>query len=232
MEEKMHIFDEYFEGTGYVSPVFMIGYFAGLIKKYGEKNVIKSNKFKRWREAHITAFFLLGLSEITGTKYWLGNNQDESTPDTYGISLEAIEKGIKRNILNIEIFEWGEYSKGDLVEAIENKLKNKKYPEYYCLLCLINLETYKRIDLRNVYQRLKNKNIRISEIWLFSGIADSSNDAMIVRIYPDFIRKNFEIKNLIQKNKDQKPAMIKMLKRGTGKKFIPMGEAILPFRPY
>jgi hypothetical protein len=231
MEEKLHTFNEYFEGTGYIAPCFMFNFFANLIKEYGEDNVLKSNKFKRWREAHITATFLLGLSEITGIKYWLSNNPEQSTPDTFGIFLERIQKGIKRNILNIEIFEWEKHFNNDLVEAIKSKLKNKKYPEYYILLCLINREDHKRINLSEVHKKLKDEKIRVSEIWLLSSISDKNYDTMIAKIFPKLLIKNFKIEDLITKNGCQEP-MIKITGRGKGKNFVPLGKALLPLRPY
>lgn len=211
----------------YFSPSFAIKRFLGLREKYGDKAAVTKSEYKPEREAWITGVFLLGLSKIAKREFWLKINNDDTAPDTYTISFVETEKGVTAEIQCVEIFEYEKHSKTDLVRAISDKLNGKAYPDNYILLCYIHDRTGEIFNTREVFEKMKNFDTNIAEIWVLANILSPANsEHVIFQVFPkengckfDYVE---EYKQSIQKE------MINP-KRGMAKKieFTPMGKTIL-----
>src|SRR3989344_2506513 len=214
-----------------MSPFFAINRFRAGLQKYGEETVFRDSKFKKARELWISAAFLLGLSVVTKKSYWVMPEHKENTPDTYGISFDKSsrhEKGLVRNILNIEVCEWEEHAKLGLLDLIENKLGNKDYPEFYALLVYAK-KPGEIINLEEIHQDLKKSDVgqRAGEIFLLSSaLGNYGHDHLLAGLYPDALQLTFPLKELLKINEGQKD-MLKLF-RGIGDQFVVNPDYYIP----
>ena len=210
----------------YLSPYFISRRFEAIREKYGDKQALTLVKLKSEREIWITAAFTVGLSKLTGKIFWIGAYSEDSTPDTYAVTFRQRGKGQIKEITNIEVFEWEEHSKDSLLDAIRQKLKTKKYPEYFTLLCYAHGHDGKRADLEVIFQALKAEKLGIAEVWLLSSIEDPINDHTLVRLYPERARIDFVYEAEVKAKHDQ--AEIIQPSRGFGTEFVTMGKLRIP----
>lgn len=201
-----------------MSPKVAIISFLKMVKINGYDLVLKKSIFQKDRERYIAGIFLLGLSKLTGFKYWIRKDNDES-PDIRAVWHEKDEKGRKENILNLEIFEWEEHSKVDLLDLIESKLK-KKYPTYTILLGYIRGKEG-ILDLEKYFNKISKIKINIAEIFLLVPILNKKGDHGIFKLYPDRVQIEFFIKETFEKNLKQGDFLKTW--RGMGNKSVDLG---------
>lgn len=211
----------------YFSPPFAIKRFLGVREKHGDKAAVTKGEYKPEREAWITGVFLLGLSKLAKREFWLRINNDDTAPDTFTISFVETEKGVMAEIQYVEIFEYEKHSTTDLVGAITNKLKGKAYPDNYILLCYVHDRTGEIFNTKELYEKMKNFNTKIAEIWILANILSETNsEHVIFQVFPDENGCKFDY--IKEYKKSTQKEMINP-KRGSAKKveFTPMGKAIL-----
>lgn len=118
----------------FFSPTKVLERMFGLYERDGIEKGLRDDAFKPVRESWTAAVFLLGYSQITKNQYWLRENPDKNNaPDVFAISLRKPgpnEKGVCREVMEIEVCEYDEHVKMSLADHIKNKLKDK------ALLCL------------------------------------------------------------------------------------------------
>ena len=118
-----------------MSPQFAIQRVTDAASKYGQDLFQTDRRFKKAREIQATAAFLIGLSKITGKKYWVMPEHEAATPDTYGVSLAVHTKlnGYVRDLLSVEVTQYESHSDEGMVSFVKRKLSNKYLPEHYVL---------------------------------------------------------------------------------------------------
>jgi len=187
----------------------------------GEEIVMGSTRFQKEREAWITALFLTGVSKLNKKQYWVGVEETDNTPDTYGVTFRDIGKGNSLDRMNIEVCEWESHSRLGLAEHIKRKLKGKKYPNYFILLCYVHHRSGEKVDLESEYQEIIKKKFGLAEIFIISSQQKSKYDHLIARLYPNRTKIEFNKHEEMIKIKDQND--IRKTWRGTGKDPIPLG---------
>lgn len=213
--------DEFF------SPAFVIERFKRIVERHGLDKAIKDDRFKREREMWITAVFLLGLRNISPASYWVGPCLDKTTPDTYGVSFTDKEKGLNLNIQNIEVFEWESHGGESLIEAFASKLKGKHYPKYFTLLCYAHSRTG-QIEFEPVFQYFQKNIPGIGAVWFVSSVAGKEPGGhVLVQLFPERAELEFNYLSELKVVGDQLE-IIKVLGRGTDKKFSRLGTKFIP----
>lgn len=214
----------------YLSPRFAIKRFLGLRDKYGNSEAITNVEFKPERELWITGVFMLGIGQITGKEYWLRPNREDSAPDIYAISMEGSSSGVKAEIQNIEVFEYGPHSESGLVGAIRDKLKNKAYTDNYLLLCYVHDRVGEEFKTKDVFEAVKGINPKISQIWVLTNILNVINsEHAIVQVFPNYTARRYDYAELCRLNKqiDMIRARMDLTKKTTEVEFKPLGEYVL-----
>ncbi len=215
-----------FPQNHYFSPNFIFQRFQRILEKCGTENTLKNIQFQKEREAWITALYLMGLSKNTNKEYWIGIEEKENTPDTYGVSIRELNKGNSLDILNIEVCEWENHSKLSLSEHIKNKLKYKVYPKYFLLLCYVHHHTGEKIDLEAEFQKTIIDHYNIGEIQIIGSQLNSQYDHLIVQLYPH--RQKFEFNRQDEVNRLINQIDIIRTEKGIGKSFYPLGLKKIP----
>ncbi len=210
----------------YISPCFAIKRFVGLRQKYGNMAALTKSEFKPEREAWITGVFLLGLTKISGRKFWLRINNEDNSPDTVTMSPVERDKGVVAEMQNVEIFGYGPHSKDDLVAAIQRKLRLKAYSDNYILLCYVYGRTGEVFNTREIFTRVNSLNPRpkIAEIWVLANLSgNKSSEHVIFQVFP---RENGMTFDYLKMCRDCNQEEIINPSRGMAKKveFIPKGK--------
>lgn len=130
----------------FLSPRFAIHRLEGLVQKHGMKAVLTKSCFKAEREAWITGVFAFALGKMTKQQYWVGIVSEDTSPDTLLINFKETDGNTIKEVMHLEIFEWESHSQGTLVNAIRRKLRDKKYPEYFSLLCYAHRPAGEKLD--------------------------------------------------------------------------------------
>ncbi|OGD81467.1 hypothetical protein A2572_02450 [Candidatus Collierbacteria bacterium RIFOXYD1_FULL_40_9] len=219
----------------FISPSRAISRMKTVVNRDGKVAAIREDAHKPVREAWSAAVFLLGYSQITNHQYWLRENPVKNeAPDIFSISILPPfqdEKGVKREILEIEVCDYDEHCKLDLVDHIKEKLGGKAYNPFTLLLCYVHKQGEARlIDLIN---GLKETKTSVREIWiLFHPGQDINGEFAISRVFlrdpgidvPCHYEGNYRQLALIPQQE-----MIKT-SRGSGKEinFVPMGIGYVP----
>ncbi len=223
----------------FFSPSKALQRMEGIFAMNGIKNGSTSTTFQPQRESWATAVFLLGYCELTHQKYWLRENPVKNeSPDIFAISFKEPEdkeqKGITREIIEIEVCEYDNHAKTNLTEHIKEKLKNQAYNKETFLLCYIHSRPGDEIRLIDVMNELKDIKTTVREIWLlFHTMNDGEGNFIISRVY--LREANFKVTNLnykgnyIELSKKSQVDMVKTSK-GISKKieFKKLGYAIVP----
>jgi len=170
----------------FFSPAKSIRRMENIISRDGQTAAIVEDVFKPVREAWAAAVFLLGYSQLTNKQYWLRENpQKNEAPDIFAISPVAPlqnEMGVKREILEIEVCDYGEHSGVGVVEHIKAKLKGKAYNKFTFLLCYVHKNG--SIRLIDIINGLKGIKTSVREIWLlFHPGGGVGGGFVITRVY-------------------------------------------------
>lgn len=210
----------------YMSPLFVTERWKRIVEKYGIARSLKDIKFQAEREAWFTAIFLLGIMEIDDKEYWVGVNDEDSTPDTFGVTFPRTGRGMSRNIMNIEIFEWESHSRSTLIEAVLKKLENKSYPNYFILLCYIHSRPMERLEAEKLFQDFKDLKPKIGQIWVICNIFNNEREHYLFQLYPNKSHVLFDYQETLKKHASQ----VDMLKvsRGISTEIKDLGTHFLP----
>lgn len=220
----------------FFSPTKALQRMVGLYKRDGIEQALKANAFKPVREAWAAAVFLLGYSQITKSQYWLRENpRKNEAPDIFAISIRAplpSEKGVSREIIEIEVCEYDDHAKTNIADHIKRKLHGKAYNPFTFLLCYVHTKGQTR--LIDVIDGLKDVKTTVREIWLlFHFDAEPIGNFAIARVYlrdANLEKTNLQYKgNYIKLSQIPQKDMIKPIK-GSGHKvdFFSLGRAYVP----
>lgn len=169
----------------FFSPNFIFRRFQKMLDVCGEEIVMGSTRFQKEREAWITALFLAGVSKLNKKEYWVGVEEIENTPDTYGVTFRDIGKGNSLDRMNIEVCEYESHSKLGLADHIKRKLEGKQYPGYFILLCYVHHRSGEKVDLESEYQKVIKKKFSLAKIAIIASQQNAKYDHLIVKLYPD-----------------------------------------------
>jgi len=217
----------------FLSPTKALQRMAGVYERDGIEQGLKADVFKPVRESWVAAVFLLGYSQITKSQYWLRENPKKNdAPDIFAISLRTplhSERGVSREIVEIEVCEYDEHAKTNLADHIKEKLSKKAYNSFTFLLCYIHTKGQTR--LIDIIDGLKNIKTTVREIWLLFHIdAEPIGNFTIARVYlrdANLEKTNLQYKgSYIELCRIPQREMIKPIK-GLGRKvdFFNMGMA-------
>ncbi len=165
------------------SPRYAINYFWDIARKVGKVS-IKSNKYKKEREAWITAVALLAINKETGRTWWLQIPQSDP-PDISCMTM--IKKGNinELNQQDVEVMEITKQSPGTIAQEIKKKLSDKFYPSRYVLIAYLR-RTEEIEDLRIVAEEIRSLiKPRISSVWCIGNLSPVSHDYTVFSLFPD-----------------------------------------------
>ncbi len=188
----------------WLSPNQAIDRLRILIEKYGLETVLRKSIFKHEREAWIGGVFLLGLRDADKREWWIEIETEAATPDIYGFFLDTIDvgiskKGIRRNVMNIEIVEWEPHGAG-ILDLIGDKCK-KAYPADYSLLVYVR-RGGEVLNYQVIFEELKKVKVPFLQIWILVP-SSYDNDYHLSSIYDKFIQIRFNLDRAIEGNKNQ-----------------------------
>lgn len=220
----------------FFSPTKALQRMAGVYEMGGIEQALKADVSKPVRETWAAAVFLLGYSQITKTQYWLRENPKKNeAPDVFAISIRGPlpnEKGVAREIVEIEVCEYDEHARTSISDHIKKKLAGMAYNPFTFLLCYIHVKGQTR--LIDVIDGLKNLKNTVREIWLLLHLdAEPVGNFVIARVYlrdANLEKTNLQYKgNYIELAWVPQQEMIKPI-RGSGRKvdFFKMGIAYVP----
>ena len=221
----------------FYSPTKALDRMTGAYEVGGIEAGRKSSIFQPVREAWAAAVFLLGYSQITETKYWLRENPKKNeAPDVFAISFREPtpeEKGVSREVMEIEVCEYDENAKTELPEHLRIKLAGKNYNEHTFLLCYIHKPGGKT-RLIDVINGLKGIKTTVREVWLLMHLGNEPlGNFLIARVYlrdADLAKTNLQYKGDYKTlSKLPQQEMVKTI-RGSGRKveFSRLGVAYVP----
>jgi|GEM_PF-3433882 len=219
----------------FFSPAKAIARMDNIISRDGKIAAITEDAYKPVREAWAAAVFLLGYSQLTNKQYWLRENPIKNeAPDIFSISIlppPAGEKGVRREILEIEVCEYDAHSELSLVDHIKEKLKGKAYNKFTFLLCYIHKKG--EMKLGDIIDGLVDVKNSVREIWiLFHPGENIKGEFSISRVY--LRDADIEVSYHFQGNYQSlsKISQLEMLhtSRGSGNEinFVDLGTAYVP----
>lgn len=220
----------------FFSPAKALQRMAGAYERDGILQGLKADIFKPVREAWAAAVFLLGYSQITKSQYWLRENPKKNeAPDVFAISIRAPlphEKGVSREIMEIEVCEYDEHAKTNIADHIKEKLRGKAYNPFTFLLCYVHIKGQTR--LIDVINGLNDVKTTVREIWLLFHLdTEPIGNFAIARVYlrdANLEKTNLQYKgNYIELTHIPQMEMIKPIK-GSGREvdLFDMGMAYIP----
>jgi hypothetical protein len=191
----------------FLSPRWAIQRMNDLVQNYGKPKALTDVNMKEEREAAITGLFLLGYRLLTQKDFWIEICQDDP-PDNRAISptKRPEGRGMVKEVINLEVFEWEGHSTHSLTGAIQEKLKGKKYPPDYFLLCQVR-RPGEIAELEKCYQDLQREKPGVAEVWAVFSIEDAQFDYVIVRLFPSRAEKRFKLSDEIAATKEQKDGL-------------------------
>ncbi|MDP2693104.1 MAG: hypothetical protein Q8O88_05705 [bacterium] len=221
----------------FLSPAKVLRRMENIYERYGINQGLKSDSFKQVRECWASAVFLLGYSQITKNQYWLRENPEKNgAPDVFAISIRnplPNKKGPTREVVEIEVCEYDNHAKTNIVDHIKNKLSGMAYNSHTFLLCYIHVEGQTR--LIDIMQGLKDINFTVREIWLLLHLEEENiGNFVTARVYlrgdTELKETNLQFKgNYVELARISQKEMIRTF-RGSGQKvdFFEMGIGRVP----
>jgi hypothetical protein len=97
---------------------------------YGIERARTNGRLKKEREAFTTGLLALGISKVTGEKWWVEIETKDNTPDT---RLRRLEPSSGKNVIqtrSVEVVDWEE-NVDDVMEVIRKKCE-RAYPGESC----------------------------------------------------------------------------------------------------
>ena len=218
----------------FLSPAKALQRMARVYERDGITQGLRVDAFKPVREAWAAAVFLLGYSQLNKRQYWLRENPTKNeAPDIFAISINTPlpeEKGVRREIMEVEVCEYDEHAKTNIADHIKEKLRGKAYNPFTFLLCYIHAPK-KKTRLIDVINGLKNIKTTVREIWLLLHLdAEPVGNFVTARVYlrdANLEKTNLQYKgNYVQLARIPQLEMIKPI-RGSGRTvdFFSMGRA-------
>lgn len=148
---------------------------------------------KRNKELYATALLALSMKQDAPTKHgWWFTKPPQDPPD--GVIGTILENKIG-NIINIREVEVVEYFDGQILDTLNDKMKDKSYEPNTVLVCLLSPNTTRLIDLKSLSQQIQDAKFPLSYIFVvFHGFEMSSlpkNPAFLVQLAPEYVVINF-----------------------------------------
>lgn len=162
-----------------------------MLRACGAEKVLHNTRFQKEREAWITALFLAALNKVDQKSYWVGVEESDRTPDTYGVMFREMGKGLSKDVMNIEVCEWESHSKLGMSDHIKAKLKKARYPGYFILLCYVHGQYGRHVDLEAEYQKIIAEKFDVAEIFLLGSQVNPKFDHILAKLYPGRFKVEF-----------------------------------------
>ncbi len=218
----------------WMSPNKAIERMKGIIEKSGVDIALTNDAYQQTRECWIAGSFLAIYSQITGKTYWLTSNPiKNAAPDITAVTFRdpvgPSEKGVVKEIQEIEICEYEEHSCTTITEHIKAKLLHKSYGINCILLCYLR-KPGEEFVINSLINGLKNIKSDIREIWVIYQLQnDKPSHLTIARVY---LRGDFQNTILIKDGDNVVPPQPDFVEvtRGTSKKveFKHLGTIVFP----
>jgi len=129
---------------------------------------------KRNKELYATALLSLSMQQDAPTKHgwWFTKLPDRDPPD--GI-IGTIVESQNGNIINVREVEVVEYFGGQLLDTLNNKIKNKLYEPNTALVCLLSPNTTELFNLKDLSQQIQKIKFPLTYIFaVFHGFEIAS----------------------------------------------------------
>jgi len=195
---KNNVYKGVYSNNVWFSPKYAIYLLWNLKNKLGDV-VLKSDKFKKEREAWVTGVALLAINKMTNNLWWL-QVPIEDPPDMLAMTLISNLKE-NRNYMNyryIEVMEINRHSSVDIETEIINKVSDKFYPKETCLLVHIKKDIL-IMDMKMMSENIHNKIHHLADIWLLGNTKPATNDFILFSIFPKVEVVNFNINEEMDK---------------------------------
>ena len=196
----------------YFTPAFVLDTFEYYINSFGLDSVLKHRNTKKLKEMWAGATFLLGYQKMTSTEQYIAPCFD-TTPDVvYGMYIESskIKDSHDFALLNIEITEWESRTSQDLLTRIQDKLKDKLYPNDYVLLLHITRIGDLNVNMDKIYDDLKICKLNLQGIWILVGNSrpDVEDNYTCFCVYPSKGKIDFSLSEYKKIDSKRFPQMV------------------------
>jgi hypothetical protein len=173
----------------YISPSIFINLFDDTRKEVGDE-IFTSRKYKVLREAWIASIYSVGLSigtserMGTGKVWWLRPNPEDVAPDFFAFNTKPIPDKEYAEGINArwEVFEWGDRSKYEFVEAVKRKVGRLNDDK----LSVIGYaaKQHELLDFEKLHAELHNEQPNVLEVWILAKLLESNNQLVLTQVYP------------------------------------------------
>jgi hypothetical protein len=206
-----------------MSPEFVIRRFERVIGTYGFEEASKG-RFKREREAWISAVWALGLRETTThIEYWIEIETREQTPDCKVIFIDRTKGYNHRKILNVEVVEWDEHR--EKVMGLIREKCMRRYPSYFFLLLLAR--NGQAIEVQGLSKQLEGVSIPFAEAWIIGRLPASSTQYGMFKFHPTNSTVEFDLAQAIRSDK-REVDFLEYRKRGKSMELANLGVTFIP----
>lgn len=179
---------------------------------------------KRNKELYATALLALSMQQDAPTKHgwWFTKPPHDPPDEVIGTILEN-EIG---NIINVREVEVVEYFDGQILDTLNEKMRDKSYEPNTALVCLLSPNTTGLLNLKELSQQIQNIKFPLSYIFVvFHGFEMASlpkNPALedlvkttLVQLAPEYVVVNFSPHKICKSWADGKEqSWLKFIGRG------------------
>jgi len=161
-----------YDENRWFSPKYAINYFWDILKDIGDI-ALKSDKYKKHREAWIMGVMLLGVMKGTQRIWWL-QVPKEDPPDMMVMKIEKDEEK-ESNMFQcrkMEIMQVTKFTNDEIQNEIKRKLDKMYYEGKTGLVVYVNRDTGK-LNLKELSDKISAMDLRIADIWLLLSTSQS-----------------------------------------------------------
>lgn len=166
----------------YTNPRILIELMASTVKEVG-RGALSSRKYEVLREGWIAAMYAKAVSKVTGKLLYLRPNTLDINPDYFGFRVVDgnDEYKIGENF-EIEVFEWNDYSKESLYEALKKKIMKTSSPQ--TIFVCHAYKSAQDINLTDLSTKIIELQPNISELSLVIKF-QSQSSYILAKLFPE-----------------------------------------------
>ena len=170
-------------------------------KEFDFKTAWLDRGMKRNKELYATALLALSMQQNAPTKHgwWFTKLPEHDPPD--GIIGTILESEIG-NIINVREVEVVEYFGGQILDTLNDKMKNKSYEPNTALVCFLSPSITELLNLKDLSQQIKGVKFPLTYIFaVFHGFEITSlpekpaledlAKTTLVQLAPEYVVVNF-----------------------------------------
>lgn len=183
-----------------VNPQTSIRLFSRTYLAFGE-TVLEDRKYKVTREAWIASMYLLGISKVTNSDWWLTPVSDKSgSPDfnCYSFLRNASNKFTERSMIKLEVFEWRKEKKeADFLKALKKIKLDKIVDPQITIICYVRKDTVlpPAVDLNSQIKQISPK---VKDIWYLGNTSIDGKMWRLTQIYPNTLAIDLDYDEILQ----------------------------------